>query len=304
MKILITGGAGYIGCSLAEKLSNIESVNEIIIYDNLSANKYNIFSNKKLQNGKIKFVIADIFDNRSLKKAVQQVDVIYHLAAKVSEPDRATDGQFFEQVNHWGTAQLVSEIEQCKTVKKVIYTSSIYVYGHQPNILNEQSATSPNSFYGVTKLKGEQQLYRIKDNVDTFIFRVASVFGFNKCVRYNVILNKFLFDAHFFNKITIIGDGNQTRPFIHLENLVEALVTPISTEISPGIYNVADTVFSINEIVEAVIGLYPNIEYQYLNKHLDMASINLQLPDKTHQYCTRKDIKLSKRMTEIKRNLI
>ncbi len=286
MKVVVTGGAGYIGCSLTEQLVADESVTEVVVYDNLSAGKYNLFSNPKIKHPKVRFIIADILDNKSLSKALDDSAVVFHLAAKVSEPDSASDSQAFEQVNHWGTAQLVAEIEKRPSIRKVIYASSVYVYGHLKQQINETTATLPNSFYGNTKLKGEEQLQRLKGKADLFVFRLANVFGVNRCTRYNVIINKLMFEAHYQHKVRIIGSGDQVRPFVSVDNAATALMSPLKNDqLKNGIYNVAEFNSSVNDVVDHIMQLYPGMEYQYLNKHLSMGSIEIETPGLLSEWC-------------------
>jgi UDP-glucose 4-epimerase len=118
MRILITGGAGYIGTELTYELSKRNEVSEIIIYDNLSRGNYNLFIGQTKLN-KVKFVQGDLLDTRKLKKNLKDVDVVIHLAAVVTTPFSDQNPHLFEQVNHWGTAELVYAIEESK-VKKFI----------------------------------------------------------------------------------------------------------------------------------------------------------------------------------------
>ena len=117
MKVLITGGAGYIGTELCYFLSENESVDKIIVYDNLSRENRNFFIGKdKLSPHKFIFINGDILDSRKLKKALQGVDVVFHLAAKVTTPFSDQNPHLFEQVNHWGTAELTYALEECEKI--------------------------------------------------------------------------------------------------------------------------------------------------------------------------------------------
>ncbi len=134
MNILITGGAGYIGTELTYELTKNSEVEQIIIYDNLSRGNINLFIGSHKLNNKIKFVQGDILDTRLLKQTLEGIDVIYHLAAKVTTPFADQNAHLFEQVNHWGTAELVYAVEE-SDVKKFIYTSSASVTVHLPMML-------------------------------------------------------------------------------------------------------------------------------------------------------------------------
>ena len=86
MRVLVTGGAGYIGTELVRKLVKIKEIEEIIVFDNLSRGLYNIFLCQNIENDNIRFIQGDILDTRTLQKIIKQVDIVYHLAAKIPNP--------------------------------------------------------------------------------------------------------------------------------------------------------------------------------------------------------------------------
>ena len=131
MNILITGGTGYIGTALVNALSQRNDVTKIVVYDNLSRGNFNFFIGRNESKGKIKFIQGDILDSRKIRKELSAIDVVYHLAAKVTTPFANIDSHFFEQINHWGTAELIYALEE-SDVKQLIFTSSariLQVYG-------------------------------------------------------------------------------------------------------------------------------------------------------------------------------
>src|SRR5687767_9681098 len=103
MKVLVTGGAGYIGTELTSALIARADVEQVIVYDNLSRPNYNFFLGLQFRNHhKISFVKGELLDSRALKKVLKDVDVVYHLAAKVTTPFANDEAHAYEQVNHWG----------------------------------------------------------------------------------------------------------------------------------------------------------------------------------------------------------
>src|SRR5690348_12836656 len=139
MNVLITGGAGYIGTELIKLLVNNNEINKIVIYDNLSRPNFNLFLGQKFQGyHKISFVKGELLDSRGLRRVLKDIDVVYHLAAKVTTPFANADAHVYEQVNHWGTAELVYAVEESK-VRKFIYTSSTGVYGSSEQEVDEQA---------------------------------------------------------------------------------------------------------------------------------------------------------------------
>src|SRR6476660_9652676 len=122
MNVFITGGAGYIGTELVKELSERNDVKKILVYDNLSRGNFNFFIGQHSEGNKIKFIQGDILDSRKIRKELKGIDVVYHLAGKVTTPFANIDSHFFEQINHWGTAELIYAVEE-SDVKQLIFTS-------------------------------------------------------------------------------------------------------------------------------------------------------------------------------------
>ena len=96
MNILITGGAGYIGTELVYKLAASDAVKNIVVYDNLSRGNYNLFIGRQKLEGKVKFIHGELLDSRKLRQALKNIDVVFHLAAKVTTPFANIDGHIYE----------------------------------------------------------------------------------------------------------------------------------------------------------------------------------------------------------------
>jgi UDP-glucose 4-epimerase len=276
MKILITGGAGYIGTELAYKLSGTQGVEEIIIYDNLSRQNHNLFIGvQKFNNKNIRFVNGDILDSRKLKKHITNVDVVYHLAAKVTTPFADQNPHLFEQVNHWGTAELAYAIEN-SSVKKLIYMSSVSVYGSSKEEVDVDSPVNPKTFYGISKLRGEEHIIRLFPKLHTYIVRCGNVYGYSKSMRFDAVINKFMFDANFAARITINGNGNQYRPFIHIEKVTSALVNIINSNLKSNRFDLVDKNITVNEVSQALKNIYPALETLYVNQHLYLRDLKVK----------------------------
>jgi len=281
MKILITGGAGYVGCSLVQNLVQRDDVSDIIIYDNLSTKNYNLFTSIEA-NSKIRFLIADILDNYTLRKALEDIDVVYHLAAVVHNPESDIESHTFEQVNHWGSALVVDEVSK-SNVRKLIYVSTSYVYGQQAGPIDEGSQTNPNSFYAYSKLRGEEQIDRLPENIDSYIIRSGSVFGYNSCCRFDVVVNKLIFEAKYYGKVAIHGNGEQIRPFVHVSSLAAHLSGILDNTVEVGISNLVDYNLSINDVVQELKTISPELEYSYVNQHIQMGDILIRNLQKTQE---------------------
>lgn len=274
MKILITGGCGYIGCSVIDFLVDHSSVDQIILYDNLSKRNHHFFLGRKIvSKEKIRLVQGEILNTYRLEKEVNKVDIVIHLAAKVSTPFADNNGHEFDQINNWGTSILSRLVEKSPSVKKIIYLSSISVYGNtRGELVSETSNTAPKSFYGISKLRGEKHILRL-NNINKVIIRLGNVYGYNASVRLDSVINKFIFDAHFKNIIQIHGSGHQKRPFTHIDTVGKYILLACLSDKVEMITNLVDFNLSINEIASRLKVFYPKLNIIHIEQHLEMRSI-------------------------------
>jgi UDP-glucose 4-epimerase len=276
MRILVLGGAGYIGTQLVSELAKRSDVTEIIIYDNLSRSNFNLFLGDSIENPqKVKLVQGELLDSRNLQKVLEGTDVVYHLAAKVTTPFANTDPHFYEQVNHWGTAELVYALEE-SNVKKFIYTSSTGVYGSSKSEIDARTIPNPRTFYGTSKLRGEEHVRRLKDRMETYIMRCGNVYGFNRSMRFDAVINKFVFEANFNRQVQIHGDGRQHRAFIHIRNVAAALSRLLDGAVESGTYNLVDRNTTVLDIVDTLKMLLPDLEFIFINQHLTLRQLKVQ----------------------------
>lgn len=277
MKILVTGGAGYIGTELASWLVSNEAVKEVIIYDNLSRMNYNLFLGLKLKkHPKLSFVKGELLDSRSLRKVLKDVDVVFHLAAKVTTPFAASDSHAYEQVNHWGTAELVYAVEESPSVRKFIYVSSLGIYGSTDEAVDESAIPNPSTLYAISKFRGEEHVRRLMDKRDTYIFRCGNVYGYSKSMRFDSVINKFAFEANFNKIVTVQGNGKQSRSFIHIDRTARALNNLVSSDLPGGTYNLVERSIRVFDIVDYLKQLIPELEFIFINQHLKLHELNVK----------------------------
>ncbi|PKQ69016.1 NAD(P)-dependent oxidoreductase [Labilibaculum manganireducens] len=267
MRVLITGGAGYIGTELCIKLNQNPDVKEIIVLDNLHQANFNLFLHSQIKPGKLTFVRGELLDSRTLDKIIKDVDVVYHLAAENSDNDKLH--HLHEQVNNWGTAELVYAIEE-SNVKQLVYVSSTAVYGYSDNEFDIYSIPEPTTSLGSSTLRGEQHVERIMSKINTQIIRLGNVFGYGVSMNMKGILNSLLFDSHFVGRISIHGSGNQKRPFISLEKTSSILANLLGGKLDSGVYNLVEYNKSIMDLVEVMQVQNPDMEMIFTNQHLEL----------------------------------
>jgi UDP-glucose 4-epimerase len=229
-KVLVTGGAGFIGYHLCNKLSALTE--DLTIYDNLSSGK---MENVK-DNPKAKFVEGDILDVKKLCSQ-EKAGLIYHLAAQVVVPYSMENPMDDFETNAKGTLCVLEKAR--KDDAKLVFASSAAVYGNPTQLpTSEEYGFHPFSCYGLSKVVGEEycQMYREQYGLDIVITRFANVYGLRCHGVIHDFSDKLAADP---NKLVIIGTGQQSRDFVHVSDVVDLLVKVGSLETANGkTYNV------------------------------------------------------------------
>ncbi len=274
MKVLITGGAGYIGYGVVSLLEQQKEVTEITVFDNLYKKNYNFFTTGPTLT-KTKFIKGDLLNKYDLEKVVQDQDIVLHMAAHVEHPYSYKDNFKYEQVNQYGTVVLYDLLQEYPP-KKVIFMSSAAVYGFK-NVKDEKEPASPQNYYGSSKLQAEKYLLLLQDQCDVFVLRSGNVFGFNPQVRLDAVINNFMFDALVYGKIKIFGKGNQKRPFIFIDTLTRQITNFMLSEgYQSGIYNLAQANLSLNELRDFLLERIDNLEFTYVDAQKELPSLSMK----------------------------
>ena len=234
---IITGGAGFIGSNLAEHLVNIG--HKVVVLDNfVSGNKSNLSHLKKKN---LKIIKIDISNSKNLNKYFKGTDYIFHLAALAQIiPSIKYPKKYFKN-NVIGTIKVLEAAKKVK-IKKFIYAASSSCYGVPKNIpTSENDEIDLRNPYAVTKFVGEEIVMKYASifKMPNISFRFFNVYGprLNISGQYSAVIGNFLSQTKKNKKLTIVGDGKQTRDFIHVDDLANAFIKVIKSKKVNKIYN-------------------------------------------------------------------
>ena len=266
-KYLVTGGAGFIGSNIVKKL--LEDGKSVRAVDNFSTGrKENI--QEFLENPNFEFIEEDITDLDICKKAVKGIDFVLHEAAVPSVPRSIEDPIRSNNANISATLNLLVASRDEK-IKRFVYASSSSVYGENPMLpKKEDFAVMPISPYALTKYAGErycQIFYKIY-GLETICLRYFNVFGpkQNPDSAYSAVIPKFIKSFLRDEKPVIFGDGNQSRDFTFVDNVVSANLLAVKSEKGLGeVFNIAcEGETSLNELIKLLKEISrKNIEPEY-----------------------------------------
>ena len=233
MKILVTGGAGFIGSHIVEYL--VKRGDDVTVLDNLKTGKE---KNLTTINDKINFVNGDIRDYKLLDKLVSDTSGIFHEAALASVQQSINMKDEYFDVNVNGTENIFKLAN--KYGLKVIFASSSSVYGNPKTIpIKESDDRKPINPYAQTKLEVEYLAKKYSDiGLDVIGLRYFNVFGRRQSKEYAGVIKLFLEKIHQKAPLKINGDGLQTRDFVHVDDVVEANVLAMDSSVKHEFFNV------------------------------------------------------------------
>lgn len=261
MKALVTGGAGFIGSNLVDKL--IEKNYEVLVIDNEYSDAHeNFYWNPKAQNYRY-----DIRDYENTRHLYNGVDYVFHLAAEARIQPSILNPIQAVSINSLGTCTVLQCAREAG-VKKVMYSSTSAAYGmnEAPNV-ETQSDDCLNP-YSVSKVNGEKlcKMYTDLYGLKTIIFRYFNVYGERQPVRgqYAPVIGIFLRQKAAEEPLTIVGDGNQSRDYIYVGDVVNANILAAVTDIDEKYYGSVFNVgsgknYSVNEIAHMISSNVVNI---------------------------------------------
>ena len=238
LKSVITGGAGFIGSNLTDHLVRIG--HKVVVLDNfVSGKKSNLSHHKKKD---VKIIKDDISNSKNLEKYFKGADYIFHLAALAEVIPSIKNPKKYFKNNVIGTLKVVEAAKKVN-IKKLIYAASSSCYGNPKKFpTSEKDKIDLNNPYAATKFIGEEIIMKYADmfKMPNISFRFFNVYGprLNVSGQYTAVIGNFLSQKKNNIPLTIVGNGKQTRDFIHVDDLVSAFIKVIKSRYVKKIYNI------------------------------------------------------------------
>lgn len=250
-EVIVTGGAGFIGSNLCRKLLNNGA--KVTAYDNLYSGKIE-FIEDLIDKG-LNFLRADIRDQEALEEATKNCEFIFHLAAQTSVPFSMDNPKEDCEINVVGTVNALEAAR--KAGARVIFASSAAVYGNPAKRPTPETyLTHPVAFYGLTKLIGENycRFYNENYGLEVVMFRIFNVYGPDCHGAIYDFLNKLRKNP---NKLEVLGTGKQSRDFVYISDMVDALLKAAISPQAPGeVFNIGTgTTTSVAELARMIVNL-------------------------------------------------
>ena len=243
MKILIVGGAGYVGGGIVDLLSK---ENEVTVYDSL------IYENSYRKN--VDFIFGDIRDYKKINNILDQYDAVIWLAALVGDGACAINPALTHEINSETVKNLAKNFKG-----KIVFLSTCSVYGAQEGTLDESSEVNPLSEYASSKLIAEKYLA----DSDSIIFRLGTLFGIGdkfSRIRLDLVVNILTTKAYIDKKMSVFG-GEQWRPLLHVKDVANAIAHTLDTQTN-GVFNLHYKNFKIIEIANEIKNKISDVEIE------------------------------------------
>jgi UDP-glucose 4-epimerase len=254
LRVLVTGGAGFVGSYVINEL--VHQGHQPIVLDNLSTGKLQNIQ-PHLESEAATLIEGDICDPSASRRATGQAEAVIHLAALVDHETCLVDPRKANQVNGEGT-RIMLEAARDNHVKRFVYASSAAIYGACTALpIDENVIPAPLSPYGSSKLTGERHClnYRDRYGLDVVCLRFFNIFGPRQTSRqYSGVITQFITRLKESQPPIVNGDGEQTRDFVSVQDVVKATLSSLNSQQASGVYNVATgKETSINQLAHLLI---------------------------------------------------
>ena len=248
-RVLVTGGAGFIGSHLVDRL--LEEENEVIVVDDLSHGTLrNLQAN--LRNGRLHFCKGDFANHHILRENLPRVEMVVHLGALTSVPESILHPELYQRVNVGGTVALLQACVK-HSVGRFVLASSAAIYGSNKPPLFEEMTPNPLSPYGASKASAEAfvQSFYSSYGLESVILRFMNVYGPRSLGFNEGVIAKFLEAAKEEQTLVIYGKGDHTRDYVHVFDIVDSILLAMKTRASRAdIFNIGTGhPTTINELV-------------------------------------------------------
>jgi nucleoside-diphosphate-sugar epimerase len=273
MKILVTGGAGFVGSVVSAHLLNAGE--KVRILDSLLHGGQSLLS--LYSSGAVEFVKGDVRESDKLKRALEGVDAVIHLAAIVGDPACAKQPELAKQVNQNASIEVFNQAKQAG-VKRFIFASTCSNYGRMTDpssYVDEGSELRPVSLYAETKVAVEKELlsHSVKLAPIVTIIRLATVFGISPRMRFDLTVNEFSMEMALNKKVIIFGP-QFWRPYIHVKDVARAISLILQSpaeKVAGEVFNVGDTGqnFQKVQIVNLIKSRTPDAVVELVEKNED-----------------------------------
>jgi nucleoside-diphosphate-sugar epimerase len=275
-RVLVTGGAGYIGSILVDRLLN--DGYKVIILDKLMFGVEPLKHFLKNPDPNLAIIVGDIQNEDDVKRSLENADAVIHLAAIVGDPACAADSDLAVNVNFNATVRLADLCKKSK-IRRFVFASTCSVYGAgKTKTLDENAVVNPVSLYAETRLYGERGILSLADKTfSPVLLRLGTIFGLSPRMRFDIIINYLTQKAMMDKKISIFG-GDQWRPLLHVADAARAFQVAMESpleKIDKQIFNVGLGNLKIKEIGDIIQKNIPEVEVQVLDKFDDKRSYHV-----------------------------
>ncbi|MBS1497116.1 MAG: NAD(P)-dependent oxidoreductase [Bacteroidetes bacterium] len=273
MKVLVTGGAGYIGSVLVRQL--LSKGYKVRAFDSLKFGGDALYD--VMLHPNFEFMLGDIRQSEQVQKALEGIDAIAHLAAIVGDPACKKFSDEAKETN-WTASVALFEAAEKAGVKRFVFASTCSNYGKMPDpnsFVTETSELNPVSLYAELKVKFEKYLLeqRKDSQICSTALRFSTVYGFSPRIRFDLTVNEFTRNATIHGEQEIWG-AQFWRPYCHVDDLARAVVLVLETpeqKVRANVYNVGSTEENYNKgmIIEEVCKVVPNTKVNYVEMNED-----------------------------------
>ena len=261
MRVLITGGAGFIGYHVSTLLA--KKGYDVVVMDNGSRSSFLI----ELKKQGIELITADVRDIYTLWDITEKVDAIIHLAALIDVEESSRKPLLYHEVNVGGTLNVL-HVALKRRINHLVIASSAAVYGEPVSLpITESHPLNPLSVYGATKLFCEiySRIYNQMYNLSVIVLRIFNVYGPGQRGRYSGVISRFIENALNNKPLTIYGDGKQTRDFIYVKDVANAFLNSLRKD-GFWIFNIGSgkpySILEIAKVIKEITGSFSKIIYE------------------------------------------